>query len=105
MSRKERIIRALTEGLAPLHLEVLDESRLHSVPEGSESHFLLVVVSDAFATENLVGRHRRVNALLREEFQSGLHAVAVHTWTSEEWFDRGGLVPESPQCEGGSKAP
>lgn len=104
MSRTERITRALTEGLAPLHLEVIDESHLHRVPEGSESHFKLVVVSESFAQENLVGRHRRVNALLREELQSGLHALAVHTWTPEEWFDRGGLVPESPPCEGGSNA-
>ncbi len=104
MSRQERIQRALTQGLSPLHLEVIDESHLHSVPKGSQSHFKLVVVSEVFAKENLIGRHRRINALLRDEFHSGLHALAIHAWTPEEWFDQGGLVPESPPCEGGSKA-
>lgn len=104
MNRQARIIRALTNGLSPLHLEVIDESHLHSVPKGSESHFKLVVVSETFANERPLSRHRRVNALLREEFQTGLHALAIHTWTPEEWFEQGGLVPDSPLCEGGSKA-
>lgn len=104
MSRQERIAHALTDAFAPLHLEVIDESHLHSVPAGAQSHFKLVVVSESFAHENLLGRHRKINALLHEELQSGLHALAIHTWTPEEWFDQGGLVPDSPLCAGGSKA-
>ena len=104
MSRQQTIQQKLTQALAPMHLEVIDESHMHRVPEGAESHFNVVVVSEAFADEPLVARHRRVNRVLREELQAGLHALALHTWTPAEWFEKGGLVPDSPQCMGGSKA-
>jgi BolA protein len=104
MSRKQRIEDKLRSELSPLHLEVTDESHMHSVPEGAESHFKVLIVSDRFAEQKLVGRHRLVNRLLGDELGSGLHALALHTWTPEEWFDRGGVAPESPQCMGGSKA-
>jgi BolA protein len=104
MNRSERIRATLSEELLPLHLEVIDESHMHSVPEGAESHFKLVVVSERFADEKLVGRHRMINRLLAGELASGLHAIALHTWTPEEWFEKGGEAPDSPQCMGGSKA-
>jgi BolA protein len=44
-----------------------------------------------------------VNRELRKEFESGLHALALHTWTPDEWFEKGGNAPDSPQCMGGSK--
>lgn len=104
MSRNERIQERLQATLCPMHLEVIDESHMHSVPEGAESHFKVVAVSELFAERKLVGRHRLVNQALKEEFESGLHALALHTWTPEEWLERGGVAPESPQCMGGSKA-
>ena len=104
MNRKEVIQQRLGDALAPMHLEVVDESHMHSVPEGAESHFKVVVVSEQFGEHGLVGRHRLINRLLGEEFGSGLHALALHTWTPEEWFEKGGTAPESPQCMGGSKA-
>ncbi|MEA3278235.1 MAG: BolA/IbaG family iron-sulfur metabolism protein [Pseudomonadota bacterium] len=103
MSRKERIAEKLQSPLAPMHLEVIDESHMHSVPEGAESHFKVVVVSERFGEHKLVGRHRLVNQLLAEEFSTGLHALALHAWTPEEWFEKGGVAPASPQCLGGSK--
>jgi BolA family transcriptional regulator, general stress-responsive regulator len=47
-------------------VELVDESHMHSVPEGAESHFKLLVVSERFAGKNLVARHRAVNAVLRD---------------------------------------
>jgi BolA protein len=104
MNRRERIEERLQSGLSPLHVEVTDESHMHSVPEGAESHFKVLVVSDRFSGAKLVSRHRMVNELLRDELGSGLHALALHTWTPEEWFDKGGAAPASPPCLGGSKA-
>jgi BolA family transcriptional regulator, general stress-responsive regulator len=104
MSRKTRIEETLDAALAPLHLEVLDESHMHSVPPGAESHFKVLVVSEGFSADRPLARHRRVNGLLAGEFQTGLHALAIHAWTPEEWFARGGTAPPSPQCMGGSKA-
>jgi BolA protein len=103
MTRSERIQAALQSALSPTHLEVIDESHMHSVPEGAESHFKVVAVSEHFAEHKLLGRHRLVNRTLKEEFESGLHALALHTWTPEEWFEKGGIAPDSPHCMGGSK--
>ena len=104
MSRKQRIENRLLSELSPLHLEVIDESHMHSVPEGAESHFKVLLVSEKLSGQALVARHRLVNRLLAEELDSGLHALALHTWTPEEWFEKGGKAPESPPCLGGSKA-
>jgi BolA protein len=105
MSRKARIEQALSESLQPMHLEVTDESHMHNVPEGAESHFKVLVVSESFGGEKRIGRHRRINALLRGELDGGMHALAIHAWTPEEWFEQGGgATPSSPQCMGGSKA-
>ena len=103
MNREEIITQRLDNGLAPMHLEVLDESHMHSVPEGAQSHFKVTVVSEAFEGKLLVARHRQVNALLKDLFAEGLHALALHTMTPQEWFDRGGRSPDSPECMGGSK--
>ena len=89
--------------LAPAHLEVVNESHMHSVPPGSESHFNVVVVSDAFEGQNRVNRHRTVNRILAAELASQIHALALHTHTSAEWSARGGRVLDSPECLGGSK--
>ena len=104
MSREQRILEKLQTSLQPLHVQVTDESYMHSVPDGSESHFKVVVVSERFTGQKLIGRHRLINQLLRDELGSGLHALALHTWTPEEWFEKGGVAPASPQCMGGSKA-
>jgi BolA protein len=104
MSRIDRIQDQLQSTLSPTHLEVIDESHMHNVPDGAESHFKVVVVSEGFADHTLVARHRLVNQTLKGEFDSGLHALALHTWTPQEWFAKGGVAPASPQCMGGSKA-
>jgi len=104
MSRKNRIEESLTAALSPMHLEVSDESHMHNVPEGAESHFKVLAVSEAFSGAKLIDRHRRVNALVHDELAAGLHALAIHAWTPQEWFDRGGGdAPASPECLGGSK--
>ncbi len=103
MNRRQAIETEIRAALSPVHLEVADESHMHSVPEGAQSHFRVVVVSDLFQGEPLVKRHRRINALLRAEFDAGLHALALHTMTPQEWFDKGGAAPDSPECLGGSK--
>ncbi len=93
----------LQASFSPLHLEVINESHNHNVPEGSESHFKIVLVSEAFEGEKLIARHRQVNKVLAEELQGGIHALALHTLTPEDWFNHGGTVRESPECLGGSK--
>jgi stress-induced morphogen len=102
--RREALTQALTQALAPAHLEVLDESHMHSTGPNAESHFRVVVVSDGFAGKSLVARHREINAACAEELRAGLHALAIEALTPEQWAARGGQPRESPACHGGSKA-
>ena len=103
MNVQQSIEKAIREALVPMHLEVVNESHMHNVPEGAQSHFKLVIVSDRFEGEILIKRHRRVNSLLKTEFETGLHALALHTMTPEEWFQKGGIAPGSPECMGGKQ--
>ena len=103
MTMKEQITQRLTQEFSPLHLEVIDESHTHNVPEGSESHFKVTLVTEEFNEQPLIRRHRAVNAALAGDIQSAIHALALHTLTPEEWFAKGGEVPQSPECLGGSK--
>jgi BolA protein len=97
-----RIESKLRDLLAPLVLEVINESSEHNVPPGSESHFKVVVVSAAFAGKSLVERHRLVYEALSDEFRDGLHALSVTSRSPEEW-QATATVENSPVCLGGSK--
>ena len=101
MTMQETIKRKIETGFAPAHLEVINESHMHSVPPGSESHFKLVIVSDRFHGEARVKRHQAVNKTLAEELGGGIHALSLLTLTPDEWRTREGSVPESPECRGG----
>lgn len=50
--------------------EVINESHMHSVPKGAETHFKVVVVSDQFDGLSLLQRHREVNTVLQGSFLS-----------------------------------
>lgn len=103
MPRQQQIEEKLRAAFSPLHLEVDNESHMHNVPEGSESHFRVVLVSAQFDGKPLVQRHRAVNGVLRDDLGAGVHALALHTLTPEEWFAKGGAAPSSPPCLGGGK--
>jgi stress-induced morphogen len=94
----------LVQAFAPSVLEVINESGNHSVPAGSETHFKVVIVSEAFAGQSLVARHRAVNGALAQQLANGVHALSIQALTAAQWSERGGVVPASPPCLGGSKA-
>jgi BolA protein len=104
MQIQRQIEQKLSGQFAPLHLEVENESHMHNVPDGSESHFRVVLVSSQFEGKPLIHRHRAVNATLDQELKGQIHALALHTMTPEEWFAKGGEAPESPPCLGGGKS-
>ncbi|MEZ4313807.1 MAG: BolA family protein [Polyangiaceae bacterium] len=103
MSFQARIAEKLTAALAPIHLDVVNESHMHSVAPGSETHFKVLVVSPAFDGKSLIERHRTVNALLGDEFKSGLHALTIRALTPAQWESDGASGFKSPPCLGGSK--
>lgn len=103
MSRKNQIEKIINQELAPLYLNVENESKNHHVPEGSQTHFKLTVISTQFAHLSLVERHRLLNRLLKEEFELGMHALSMHLFTPEEWEKKNKMSLKSPHCKGGSK--
>ena len=84
------------------YLQVENESHMHNVAPGSESHFKVTIVSDSFRDQMLIKRHRMVNKTLEQELQQ-IHALVLHTMTPDEWAARGGAVADSPRCRGGGK--
>ncbi len=103
MTIQQQIERQLTDLLAPTVLEVANESDQHSVPPNSETHFRVVVVSEQFVGQRKVARHQQVYAAVAAQLAGPVHALALHTYTPQEWQERQQAAPESPACLGGSK--
>lgn len=104
MTVQAEIERKITDALHPEFLEVANESHMHNVPPGSESHFKVTVVSLAFDDKMLVARHRMLNQLLKDELAGSVHALSLNTLTPAEWQEKNGKIRNSPPCLGGSKA-
>ena len=99
---EESIRQKLEVEFTPAFLQVVNESFMHAVPEGSESHFKLVIVTDKFDMKRSVQRHQMVYKVLRDHLQQTVHALALPTYSPSEWASRGD-APQSPDCLGGSK--
>ncbi|KAJ0394066.1 hypothetical protein P43SY_002167 [Pythium insidiosum] len=98
----QRIRAKLADAFRPLHLDVLNESYMHNVPKGAETHFKVVVVTEAFDGKPLLQRHRMVNDVLAEELASGVHALSIQSKTPAQW-EKSSAVQPSPNCMGGMK--
>ena len=104
MTLAQTIEDKLRAALAPALLDVINESSMHNVPKGSETHFKVVVVSDAFEGKSPVARHQLVYKALAEEMKPGVvHALAITSRTRAEWT-ASAEANTSPLCLGGSKA-
>ncbi|KAI9802736.1 MAG: hypothetical protein M1825_002758 [Sarcosagium campestre] len=82
----------INEALAPTTLEVYNDSQSHAhhhAMQGNtsvETHFRLVITSEAFRSKMQPARHRMVYALLKDELAraGGIHALQLRTRTPEE---------------------
>ena len=90
----------LSAKFSPHHLEIINESYMHNVPRGSETHFKVLIVSEKFRDTKLIARHRMVNESLSEELQTGVHALSIVAKTPDQWT-QGQMVDKSPACRGG----
>jgi BolA protein len=88
-----RIREKLTTALSPQVIELDDDSWRHAghhheggmdARPGGESHFNLLVVSDAFEGVARVQRQRLVNAALAEELAGPVHALSIRALTPAE---------------------
>jgi len=102
MMIKDVIEQKLTTGFDVGYLRVENESHNHNVPEGSESHFKVVLVTDDFKGVNKVKQHQAVYKVLALELAGDVHALALHTYDLELW-QKTAQAPISPDCMGGSK--
>jgi acid stress-induced BolA-like protein IbaG/YrbA len=79
--------------LDPKQIEVWIRAGLdctHLAVDGDGRHFEALVVSPLFAGLSRVQRQQRVNAVLREHFESEvLHALSMQCLTPEEAQERG----------------
>ncbi len=87
-SRAARLETVLTSAFSPTQLRVLDDSARHAghagAQPGGETHYSVLLVSEAFRGMNRVARSRAVHAALAAEFTGGMHALSLVLRTPEE---------------------
>ena len=91
--RVSEIIRTkLEQALAPVSLEIIDESHRHEGHSGSkpsgETHFNVTIVSAAFEGKTRIARHRMVFDVLKAQMDAPIHALALSTLTPKEQASR-----------------
>ena len=96
---EEKIRHKLQSHLSLDLLEIVNESPQHQVPENSETHFRLLIVSKDFQNLNGVQRHRKVYQILAEELKGPVHALSQRSFTPEEWAEHTTPSPSSPPCQ------
>ncbi len=78
---KNRIEDKLRKNFQPKVLEIKNNSHLHSGHLGDngsgETHFSVTIQSKDFDDVSVVNSHRKINAVLKEEFASGMHALEI----------------------------
>lgn len=87
MSRIDAIREKLDAQLAPLELQVIDESHKHAGHEGARDgrgHFAVRIVSAAFEGVNLLARHRLVYDALGALMQTDIHALSLKAQAPSE---------------------
>lgn len=81
MSVRDEIEAKLTTHFAPSALEVIDDSERHhghaGWREGGNTHFRIVIASEKLDGLSRVEQHRAINAALSDQFDAGLHALAI----------------------------
>ena len=88
MTACSKIESVLKESLAPSHLEVINESFMHNVEPGAESHVRVIAVSEVFEGLNFVKLKQANYKLIEEELAGTIHAITLHTFTAGEWEER-----------------
>ncbi|MCP4286925.1 MAG: BolA family transcriptional regulator [Gammaproteobacteria bacterium] len=79
-SREELIKERLTAAFSPVQLDLLDESHKHAGHPGAREgggHFVVTIVSDAFAGKTPIQRHRMVYDALGDLMKKEIHALSI----------------------------
>lgn len=87
-TRAERIT-SLLQPLEPTELEIIDDSAKHAGHaamkglDAGETHYQVHITSAAFAGKSRIEQHRMVQALVKPEFDTGLHALQIKAKAAE----------------------
>ncbi len=77
----ETEIRQALGSLAPAHLDVINESALHSGHAGDdgsgESHWRIVIKASGLDDMSRIARHRAIHAALGKDIIGRIHALAI----------------------------
>ncbi|CAO1626138.1 unnamed protein product [Jaminaea pallidilutea] len=92
MAIEESMRAKLNQEFKPQDMKIRNDSAKHAhhaamVAQGGgsgETHFYIEITSSAFEGKTQIARHRAINALLADEFGSGLHALSLRTRTPAE---------------------
>ena len=94
------MVASVRAALAPVHIELVNESAGHGGGADAESHFKLLVVSAAFDGKSVLDRHRLVNDAVRGGSANiPVHALSISAKTPEQWA-KGAAMHETPRCAG-----
>ena len=86
-NRQSRIV-SLLQQFQPSLLRVDDDSHQHAghagAAPGGETHFSVLMVSEAFRGQSRIARSRAVHDALQSEFSTGLHALSLTLRTTDD---------------------
>jgi BolA protein len=85
--RIDAIESRLRAAFDPSQLLVKDQSHLHAGHAGAEDgkgHFEVRIVSDRFAGQSRIARHRSVFEALGDMMTTDIHALKIHAHTTDE---------------------
>ena len=96
MNIEQQIINKLNDEFKPSSLKIVNESFMHNVPTGSESHFKIVVVTNDFNNLPIIQRHKLIYKNLNG-LMDKIHALSIHAFSEEE-FELNPVILDSPEC-------
>ena len=86
-SEFETTLRERLASLAPLRIELIDDSAKHAGHAGAKSgggHYRLLIVAECFRGKSTLARHRLVHDALGELMRSRIHALSIRSLTPDE---------------------
>ena len=93
---ESQIVNTLKTSMDLRSLKIINESFMHNVPEGSESHFKVVIVSQDFFNLTMIQRHKLVYKKL-DNLMAKIHALSIHAFDEDE-FKLNPIILDSPEC-------
>ena len=81
----------LQEKIGAVVVEITDRSEQHKHHKGrmdapvASGHYDAIIVAESFVGKTMMQQHRIVYAALNDQMQTTIHALALKTYTPEQW--------------------